>query len=419
MKKIILLITILFLGLITIAAHKLSYNWQLTLWTLNIKYKNYYKKFFFLKDENPILVWKNKIISSYVKKCHQNEKNCLIIPHQQFYSDLIRISSIQYVGSVMASTKMPYLYGMIDNLTNLSPYWTYPYYFWELIIPISKVMYKDFPLKKKKQSWINAVKLWEKWIFFTCSQDKIKKIINLPINEFYEIVFTHTWNIRNQLKKPCIDWQIPSQGAFDRWFYLWNAEKAAKWYKIASFDPDVPKATPTLVGTVLWRTWKHEKSMIIRFNQYLTILKNLKKTKNNKTFNFYQKKAKEFLDRAIIEYQLYLLTEADKVIKNKDLTCYHNFNCLYKKGIIQKIISEEIKKCKNFKNINIENIKTNPKNIENLVSDQIKCILLSYALQNHLINPNGDINTILIHPSDKSLKFIYDYDLWDWWLWVK
>jgi hypothetical protein len=63
-----------------------------------------------MKDENPILVWKGEIFNHYNKYCHENKKNCQIIPHQQFYADLIWISSIQYVGSVMRSTDMPYLY---------------------------------------------------------------------------------------------------------------------------------------------------------------------------------------------------------------------------------------------------------------------------------------------------------------------
>jgi hypothetical protein len=286
LKNLVIVILIITGILIIIISHQLSYSWNLKLGPLKKEnlYKNYYYKYFFAKDENPVLVWKDDSFKNFVKYCHDHKLNCQIIPHQQFYADLIWISSIQYVWSIMKSTNLPYLYWMLDNLTNLSPYWTYPYFFWELIIPISKTMYQDFPLEKKKQSWVNAVKLWEKWIYYTCDKNKTKQILNLKIDKFYQAVFSHTWNIWNKLKKPCIDYQIPSQWAFDRWFYLGESEKAANWYKIASFDPNVPKATPTLVAIVLWRTWKHEKSMTIWFNQYLTVLKSIQNSNSEKNF---------------------------------------------------------------------------------------------------------------------------------------
>jgi hypothetical protein len=212
-KKIYLTILLLTFGLIIYISHQASYSGDIKLGGFSFSgvYKNFYKKFFYLKNENPTLVRKNEIIKDYITKCHQEKKNCLIIPHQQFYADLMWISSIQYVGSLLVSTRMPYLYGMLDNLTNLSPYWTYPYFFGLLVIPISKSMYKDYPLEKKKQSWINAIRLGEKGIFFTCEQEKIKKIADLPLDKFYEAVFTHTGQIWEELKKPCKDYQIPSQ----------------------------------------------------------------------------------------------------------------------------------------------------------------------------------------------------------------
>ena len=423
LKKITSVLIILIFIPIIIIAHQLSYDNQINFLNFHLtwNYKNYYKKFFYLKDENPILVWRNETIKKYIKKCHQNKKNCLIIPNQQFYADLIWISSIQYVWSVMRSTDMPYLYGMLDNLTNLSPYWSYPYFFWELIIPISKVMYQDFPLEKKKQSRINAVKLGEKWIFFTCDKYKVEKIINLPLDQFYKAVFTHTWKLWNDLIKPCIDYQVPSQWAFDRWFFLQDSEKAAQWYKIASFDPEVPKATPTLVAIVLWRTWKHEKSMLVWFNQYLTVLNSIKnKNFNEKTIKFYQQKLEEFFQKALLEYQFYILQQADNIAKEKnELQCFHNYECLVNKWLVKEAIFREIENCKKISKskIDLTNIK-NPKNLKKDITKNInllKCSLLYYWLQSGLINPNNN-KTPLIPATNNKFQFWYDYDLNDWWL---
>jgi hypothetical protein len=106
------------------------------------------------------------------------------------------------------------------------------------------------------------------------------------------------------------------------------------------------------------------------------------------------------------------------LVAKDDLTCYHKFSCLVKKWYLQKVILEEIKKCKNFTNNQIENVKENPSQFTNILTDQIKCILLWYGLKNHFINPNWNENNILVYPFDKNMKFRYDYELQDWWLYV-
>jgi hypothetical protein len=71
--------------------------------------------------------------------------------------------------------------------------------------------------------------------------------------------------------------------------------------------------------------------MTIWFNQYLTVLKSIQNSNSEKTLKFYKNKLETFFKKALAEYQFYLLSEADKLIKNKDLTCRHNYDCLVKK----------------------------------------------------------------------------------------
>jgi hypothetical protein len=56
-----------------------------------------YKKYFLKKDENPIYIWNDLVFQDFASNCHENNEDCLIFPHQQFYTDLMWISSIQFV----------------------------------------------------------------------------------------------------------------------------------------------------------------------------------------------------------------------------------------------------------------------------------------------------------------------------------
>jgi len=91
--------------------------------------KSSYAEFFFAKDENPVYVWNNKLFQNYANYCDDNNQNCIIFPHQQLYSSLMWVSSIQYIGSIVDVSKAKYFHNVLDNLTNLSPYWNYPYAF--------------------------------------------------------------------------------------------------------------------------------------------------------------------------------------------------------------------------------------------------------------------------------------------------
>jgi hypothetical protein len=121
--------------------------------------------------------------------------------------------------------------------------------------------------------------------------------------------------------------------------------------------------------------------MLMRFNQYLTVLKTIKKTSSEKTIKFYKQKLEDFFKKALVEYQFYILTEADKLAKKNDLTCYHKFECLVKKQYLQKTIQSQIQNCQKLqiqlnKNFDIKN--NNLSNISKIMEDQVKCLLLAY-----------------------------------------
>jgi len=180
-----------------------------------------YKKTFFLQNQDPIYVWKNKTFTEYANYCHSNKLNCIVFPHQQTYADFVWMNSIQYVGSVVDSTKTTFLYGLIDNITNLNLYWTYPYVFWELLIPINKNMAKNYDMLQKQTSWTNSTLLWEKGKLYNCDQDKIKEILSYSGSDFYKVL-NDKGTVWNKLKNPCTIHEIPWYLWFNYYYFLNN-----------------------------------------------------------------------------------------------------------------------------------------------------------------------------------------------------
>lgn len=157
--------TIFILGII-IFHHQISFNSHKVSflgkeYNLSQNFPQFYKKYISNSKNKPNYVRNAKVFQKYQNYCHQNKKNCIIFPHQQTYSDIIWISSIQYIGSTISVSQTPYLYNLLDNLTNLSPYWDYPYFFGSLILPISKNK-NSIPQKTKEKFRTQSVQIGEK-----------------------------------------------------------------------------------------------------------------------------------------------------------------------------------------------------------------------------------------------------------------
>jgi hypothetical protein len=73
--------------------------------------------------------------------------------------------------------------------------------------------------------------------------------------------------------------------------------------------------------------------MLVWFSQYITVLKSLEnKNLSEKAIKFYQQKLEDFFKKALLEYQFYILQQADQIAKEKnELQCFHNYECLVKK----------------------------------------------------------------------------------------
>ena len=334
----------------------LFYNW-IFLWKISPDYKNNYFNQYMVSTNDPTLIWKNETIKKYNLFCHENKLNCSILPFQQLLASWQWLFSIQYVWNTLDTSKLSYLYEVLDSVSNSSPYWTYPYSFWELMLPLNNVSWVWSWIIN--QSYKNAVSLWEKGIFYTCDKEKIKNILNLSDEEFYK-------QYNQNFQTPCKDYEIPSYLGFDYFQYLKDWKNSAKNYRIASFDPQAPWITPSMVSIVTGRQWENRDSMKIWFSQAVAFSQKLETLKNKEEIEKTNNLIENALKRSVYQLQLAILSENEK-------DCWKNSECIIQK-YVPNVYQNLAKKCQNIA-FDIQNI---PKNY----SENIECYVFSYWLKN-------------------------------------
>lgn len=420
MKKILLVLFLMFSWLFIYIQHKIVFdtrNLNVFWYTgLSQTFPNSYVNYFFKKDANPIYVWKDKIFTDFAEQCHKNKQNCLILPHQQTYSDLVWLNSIQYVGSVIDSSKTVYLFSMLDNITNLNPYWTFPYVFGELLIPINKNMHKDLDENLKNASWTSSALLWEKWIHYNCDQDKTPKIAALTWADFYKII-NNKWAEWDSLKNPCSNYEIPWYLWFNYYYYLANWEKSWQSYKIASFNEDTPKVVSSMVAVVLGRLGQHVQSMGLWFSQYLAFLEKYQNSKSQDETALYETKVLESQNRSLFEFQLNVLEISSNTYGQTE--CPKDYKCLLQKWFIKNVLLDTAKNCQKYTSKDFE--------WDNLFKmaqwatdyqDKIKCFMLIYWYKSQNIKDSWELN-YPFNSWDNQFEFNFDENLNDWWVRVK
>ena len=372
---------------------------------------NSYIQYFVLKDEDPTYIWDDNNFYKYQQACDKNNENCLILPHQQTYASFLWLSSIQYVGRVLQSHQADYLYEMLDNITNLSPYFDYAYEFWQLIIPIWKEMEERVWEDMVRNSWEEAIKLGEKWKEFNCDQEKIEEIRNLQEEEFYQIVEGDTGRYQ-ELKNPCRDYNIVYNLAFNYFHYLWDRESSATNYKIASFNEDSPDMAPSMVSIVAWRYGQHIQSMQLWVNRYITSLEKIESNQLSQSeYEMYEEQMMDSIERATFEFQLHILQEANSKVDAGD-ECFRDYNCLLEDWYIQSVLEDIVVECEWFTPEQMD-IK-NPEISHEEIISQSKCFILDFALYSGFIHYE---TWELIYPREEWFEFYWDWERFEnWWI---
>lgn len=382
-----------------------------------------YITYFFLKDEDPIYVWDNKIVEAYNKDCQQKWINCSIMPFQQLYSSFLWLSSIQYIGTVVDSNRAPYLYAMLQNLTNLSPYWSYPYIFWQLLIPLSPTQSSGIDQEIINDSHIKAIQLWHKWISYTCDPQKTESIYNLSQKEFYDEV--NKGISQSPYLNPCLDWNISSYQWFNEFYYVANYPESSKFYKLASFNNDNPAVTASMVGIVIGKSGQHLKSMQLWFSNLVSLEQQLQKTQSDDEKAFLDEKRTESLQRIVFEYQLHTLSNITSKARENERPCFEDYTCITQRGFIKTAIVQDQTKCtqENLNNIDLSKTVID-EDSQDHYSTLISCLALGWGSQQFVTVEKDRANPIInlqswefefYRTTEKDhFKFRWDPTLNDW-----
>lgn len=379
-------------------------------YNIKLDIKNDYNHFFFLKNQNPLYIFKSNAIKKYSVYTYKNNKPNLIYSNQQTIADINYIGNIQYVGNIIESFTAKFLNNELNNITDISPYWTHIYNLWQTLLPASKHYEGNVD---KQLTWQNSVQLWEKWIFFNCDKKKIKNILSLPNDKYMKIAYSKSWRFYEENKNPCTDKQIPSNLWFNYFQYLKNLKKSVKYYKITWFDET---ALPWIIGMV-WvvngMLWEHEKAMYILIQRAISmynIISSSKKIDEKKIKN-YKDMIKNSINRAEEELHFYIIEQAE----NKSKICKKDYKCLVKNWYIQQEVKELKNKC--MKDINLKSIKT----IKDIITintkqslETTKCFLLwIWETNGYIIN--WQLQSAII----KWWKYYYDKNNQRWWVRIK
>jgi len=377
------IVLIAILGVANWLNHSLSYSSESKLPLAGFYSWTDYRHFWALVSAQPLYLWQDSAFDAYKKWCHEQGKNCAVMPFEQMIADWIWMGSIQYVGSSLSKFKSTGLYEYLQNLTTLSPYWIEPYTFWELLLPIADTYRKNISSAEAIQlSYRQAVDIGEKGVFFNCDKQKIQKILQLDDRTFFETVNAKN-EIWQELKNPCTEYRLPYLHAFNRFYYLKDPKKAYEYYKISAFVEDAPGAAAKMVGVVQSRLGFHQKAFNLRLDRLVSLVKALEQGWGNLELQTDQ--IVQAYKKLIYEVELILLQQAQEVAPEQ---IKKDYVALVKEGVLAKVINQKIKEClQNAKNKQLlvelaeqKDILELAKKIENLDYQNAFCVFLLRAV---------------------------------------
>lgn len=290
-----------------------------------------YSTYFQLKNSKPNAVFAAHLFPEYNKYCHTHQKLCQFIPWQQLYADLMWLGSIQYIGENISKTSIEGVGVLLDTLTTLSPYRSYPYAFAELVLPQSKATRSGETAEEKElkaRTRTDAIALGQKGEFFLCDSAKLSAISGMTQDEFIDAVYDA--EKRKSYENPCRSYELPHYLAFNYFSYLEDSTAAARQYMISAFHSNAPGLTPLMAALVYGRGGEHLKSATLWYDRYLGLRDDGDDISNTE--------ADRALKKAIFEIQLQIITEAEAA----SAECQKDYTCLQKNGAIKASIEKNL-----------------------------------------------------------------------------
>lgn len=353
-----------------------------------------YEEYFYIRQKKPSTFFTTPAFPTYTKWCHDNKKLCSILPLQQLYADTQWIWSIQFIWSQESPNQYLWLSKLLDNLSNLAPYWDYPYAFWQLLIPLTKKQTISEWTWIAEQSWRDAKVLADRWEYYLCKQDLIEQISSLNEETFIDTYYNE--NAKKALSNPCPTYERAHYAAFNAFYYRKNAEESAKNYKISSFTQWSPWLAPIMAALVYGRWGEHIKSASIWYDKYISLAE--KVSNDPEASDIIKNETNESLKKAVFELQLQLITDADDASKQ---SCKKSYECLQKNWHIKNAIEKSYNTiCQKWQ-----------------VDTNLRCVLLYIWLTNKRISLDGKmIYPLVPEIFDFAWSNVYN----SWWIeWKK
>ncbi len=351
-------------------------------WVIN---KIPYTVYFYQQQKQPSVFFTAPAFPEYVKWCHDNKKLCSVLPIQQIYADMQWLGSIQFVGGQANPNELLGLSKLLDNLSNLAPYWQYPYAFGQLLVPMPKMAEWRSPDDMIKQSWEDAKVLSNKWEYYTCDPQKISKISGLDHENF--ITKVYDTSMQDGFKNPCPSYERSHYAAFNAFYFRKDSEESARNYKVSSFTEWSPWLAPIMAALVYGRWGEHIKSASIWYDKFLSF------QQRGDQNEIITKEMNEALKKAVFELQLQIITEADNA-SNKQ--CKQSFDCLVENGHIKKSILNSYNTiCKKGTDVN-----------------NLRCELLNIWLQNKRITQDWELE----YPVNNAFTFAWSKEYSSRWI---
>jgi len=156
-------------------------------------------------------------------------------------ADSYWLSVIQYIGSnALGSEYKAYLFAMLNLITDLNPYFTYPYQIGELLLPSYNERYENLSKEEIQKNIDQAIKIGLKGIEKNCDTTKVEKAKS-------EFNLKKLWTDESY-RNACRDSMIPYYLAYIYYWNLHDGMKSSQYYRIASTNSDAPTGARTMAA---------------------------------------------------------------------------------------------------------------------------------------------------------------------------